>query len=855
MNLAQLWSEAGFTPNENQRRAITHTNGPLYLPAGPGSGKTKVLLWRTLNLLVFHDVEPEEIFLATFTEKAALQLREGLRALLDRVTCHTGTPYDLSKMYIGTLHSLCQRIITDRRFYPNRQRGGSLALLDELGQYMYMRKKRLWNELVLASDLLGNANEQINRFFSGSPSPSQHSAVASCIGLFNRFSEECLDPDVALVRTTDPDLRGLLKMYKRYIASLQPPGMARRTDFALLQQHALSVLASFPGAKYAFKHVIVDEYQDTNTVQEQIYFTLAGGHRNLCVVGDDDQALYRFRGATVENFVEFPDRCRRHLHTTPAQIPLATNYRSRAQIVRFYTAFIEQCNWRKERGAGYHRVVDKNIQPHSADAGTAVVASTASKPADVAKEIAQLVCDLIATRKVENPNQIAFLFPSLKATSVQLMKAALEDVGLRVYAPRAGRFLEVEEARSMLGLFMQVFGKPAQGAFPGKDYNAYLGWLDQIDAEGKHLMHADAHLAQFIAAQRDEIRQVLDDYRILTQIARQSGWDLKAPYDPATMKSPLATARGLSQRARQPLMSGYFGRIIRQRADEGRPLDLGYVISRATSVDWNVLDLFYRLCGFEHFKAMFDLAQAGEDEGPICNLGLLSQYLSRFMDEHTPIITAAFLDDNMFQRILFSSYLFTLFRRGESQYEDAEDPFPKGRIPFLTVHQSKGLEFPVVVLGNLRKDNKGPQTVEQIVNPLLDRESEPLHRMGEFDIMRMFYVALSRAQNLLVLAHFKGQGQTINLPFKTMLANGAVARIPDFDVDTVPASQQQQADRARNYSYTGDYLSYQKCPRQYMVFQRYGFVPSRTQTMMFGSLVHRTLEDLHQHLIAQRSKA
>lgn len=169
-----------------------------------------MLLWCALNLLVFHSVRPEEIFLATFTEKAALQLREGLRALLGHVTTHTGTPYDLSKTYVGTLHSLCQRIIADRRFYPNRQRRASLTLLDDLGQYIYMRKKRNWNEFILAGGFFGDANEQINSFFSGRASPSQHYAVTDCIGLFNRFSEECLNPDAAYARTTDPHLRALL---------------------------------------------------------------------------------------------------------------------------------------------------------------------------------------------------------------------------------------------------------------------------------------------------------------------------------------------------------------------------------------------------------------------------------------------------------------------------------------------------------------------------------------------------------------------------------------------------------------------------------------------------------------------
>jgi hypothetical protein len=101
-----------------------------------------------VNLIVFHDVKPEEIFLATFTGKAALQLREGLRGLLGMVTSRTGRPYDISRMYVGTVHSLCQRMLQDRRFYPNRQRRCAPVLLDDLGQYFYLYKKTRWRKLL-----------------------------------------------------------------------------------------------------------------------------------------------------------------------------------------------------------------------------------------------------------------------------------------------------------------------------------------------------------------------------------------------------------------------------------------------------------------------------------------------------------------------------------------------------------------------------------------------------------------------------------------------------------------------------------------------------------------------------------
>src|SRR5262249_44317160 len=122
VTLDTLWRTTGFSPNKSQEEAIKHTEGALFLPAGPGSGKTRVLLWRTVNLLVFHQVKPEEIFLSTFTEKAAFQLKQGLQSLLGLITNLTGQPFDLSKMYLGTVHALCQKLLADRRFSEDRSR-------------------------------------------------------------------------------------------------------------------------------------------------------------------------------------------------------------------------------------------------------------------------------------------------------------------------------------------------------------------------------------------------------------------------------------------------------------------------------------------------------------------------------------------------------------------------------------------------------------------------------------------------------------------------------------------------------------------------------------------------------------
>lgn len=858
--LRDLWRARNFSPNPNQEQAILHTDGPLYLPAGPGSGKTRVLLWRTVNLIVFHGVKPTDIYLSTFTEKAALQLREGLRQYLGAVTNLTGAPYDIGNMYVGTVHSLCQRLIADRRLYPNRARPKTPQLMDDLEQYFFLYNRRRWDALTAVAAFEGEPNFAINSYFKRN-SNSRHHAVVNAIALFNRFSEERIDPQAAQERARDATLQKLLVMYAEYLKLLANVNAAPLTDFSLLQQNAVKVLEATPDAANVFQHVIIDEYQDTNTIQEQLFFKLAAGHKNLCVVGDDDQALYRFRGATVENFVQFPERCEKYLGIAPRRIELNVNYRSRERVVDFYTQFMEHEDWGVEGKRGkFYRVADKKIVAHSKDTGPSVVATTPGKPDDTCEQIAFLVRDLLQAGKVSNANQIAFLFPSLKYDGkmneqVRRMKEALERVGLQVYAPRAGRFLEVAEAVDVLALFMQIFGNPEKSEYVSRGLNQFHNWLDTLETRGKELVRADAHLARYVADIKTEIKQSVADYALLERVLAKNGWDAAMPYDRAVRKRALVSAPGLSEHAKNAIGAWYFEKFLdRQRAAGAEPLKLSYILNRATSVDWSVLDLFYRFCGFAHFKQMFDKAEKFGDEGPLANLALLSNYLAQFNDIHGTVITGRRLSDNRFQRQFFVSYLYALYRLSESEYEDAEDPFPKGRIPFLTIHQSKGLEFPVVVLSNPRKDNKGPQHIEEIVAPLLDRAGEPLERQAAFDIMRMFYVALSRAQNLLVLAHLKGPGQRINKPFQEML-DATFPRLDKFKLSSVLVANAKDEDLPKNYSYTADYLLYQKCPRQYMIFRKYAFVPSRSQTMFFGSLVHRTLEDLHQFLISERTRA
>lgn len=852
------WELRKFKPTPTQKEAILHIDGPLFLTAGPGSGKTRVLLWRAVNLIVYNNIHPKEIFLSTFTEKAALQLKEGLKSLLALVSNNNGKTYDLSEMSLGTVHSICQSILKDRRFSDSMERKHPPIIMDELSQYFYLYKRSFWNELIKSVKFEDEETAQrtINTYLADSDSSSRHKAVLNCISLFNRFSEENFKPNSE--NHNDWNLNALIQMYKNYKSSLKPNEKTQYTDLSLLQQFAFETIQRYPTSKNIYKHIIIDEYQDTNSIQEKIFFMLASGHKNICVVGDDDQALYRFRGATVENLVEFENRCQKYLGIKPKRIDLVTNFRSKKNIVNLYTSFITKVDWKKKDGNGHYRIHDKKIVAHSKDKDVTVLVSEKAKAKNVYLEIAQFIRELKDKNKINDYNQVALIFPSMRSsfatsgmsTRVEGFINAFNQLGIPYYAPRAGRFLDTGESVVIFGLFLKVFGRPLYNT-PSGGLKNFMYWMLKCEGEAAKVIKADSQLDEYITDRTNELNVTVNDYGILSEYIKKKRINPAAPCD-AKLSRELSTVTGISSKAQKSLSGYFFLNILEQRSKTDKPLNVEYVINRATSVDWSVLDLFYQLLGFSHFRKMIKLAEDGTDEGPICNLGLISQYLARFLDDHPTVITARFLKDDIFKHTFFTSYLYALYRLQESEFEDADDPFPKGRVPFITIHQSKGLEFPVVVLGSIYKETKPPSRIETIIRELIpDKDGEPLDKISTFDTMRMFYVALSRAQNLVVLPRYT-HGKAANDEFKTLFEENSFTEIKDFDISTLPQHIETKEDLGKTYSYTGDYLSYLKCPRNYMFFKKYGFVPSRSQTMFFGSLVHQTIEDLHYYLINQK---
>ena len=712
--LKKLFAEKDFKPNDAQYRAITHIEGPLFLTAGPGSGKTRVLLWRTLNLIVFHNVQPNEIFLATFTEKAALQLKEGLQGLLSIASKYTHKPYDIAEMYVGTLHSLCQKLLSDRRFSEGMARSRRSVIMDELDQHFFIARSDNWNALLEAGGF---------------------------------------DPSKA-----------------------------------------------------------VDAYYQINT----------------------------WFGMSRE----------KEIGVKPTRIDLNINYRSRKQIVDTYTSFIEGTNWENPDKPGqYYRIPDKNIVAHSEDNNTSVILESGKKE-DVTKNIVELIRKIKEEGKISDYNQCALLFPSLGAAAEKEFENAFEDAGIPYYAPRANNILNTEEFLVVFGILAKIFKVEANpdGA-RGEGMKNFQKWLQAALIRADEVVNEDKNLEEFIVEKWTEIEFSKRNFRAMANYCEEK----KIPFTNkayAQTTRVLAAVPKLDDNVKRVLLSKNLNDFLTKKNNEGKPMSVGYVLSRVTALDWTLLDLFYQLNTFNWFGEKYDKAEKGEEDSALYNFGLITKYLAKYMEMNNPIISGKNFQENAMGKNLFNSYLYTLYRLGETEYEDADDPFPKGCVPFLTVHQSKGLEFPVVVLASCRHNNRQARPLDVLVRKMfveqnkLPEMAEPLDKMDEYDTMRMFYVALSRAKNVLIMAQFKGQGQSTYHALNHLFNEKQFANCSQLHVNELPDSNDKSDRMAHVYTYTGDYLPYKNCPRNYMVFHKYAFVPSRSQTMFFGSLVHQSIEDL-----------
>jgi len=730
--------------NDAQRAIVGHLDGSLLVIAGPGSGKTYSIVLRALNLLLLGKAEPKHVVLCTFTEKAAFEMRDRIAAAARAV----GYTADLSELTVSTIHSFCNRVLT--RYRHRTELGHGFDTLDELTQLLFIFER--------FDQIVGAAEDDL---FLGRWK-TRWTAIEGVRGYFDKITEELVDPD-QLRRSGDPFLTVLAGAYARYVEALFA---SNRTDFAHLQRLVFDLLEQPETADAVtrdLRYILVDEYQDTNYVQERLLLKLADRSRNLCVVGDEDQSLYRFRGATVRNILEFPQRM-----PGCSVIKLTINYRSHRSIVDRYDRWMSAADWSNPSGTSFR--FDKTIEANHAVEHPnyqAVIAIWGRDDRDEAIRFADLVEFLKKHNVISDFSQVALLLHSVRDDHSGPYLAALGNKGIPAFCPRARAYFDIPEVRDLVACFAVIFGWYGTGR--------------------GQVAGAVAHLAAYV-----------DD--AIVRLGRQFG----APH-------PLATT-----------LQRWTGEIAGLR--EGEALDL------------RPADYLYQLLALEPFRS------AVANENTARNLAIFSQLINVFQTYyHYSVVT--FKNREYLRFHLFNSFLRLLQDGGINEYEDPDQPFPKGHVQVMTIHQAKGLEFPVVVVGSLSTQLSSPKQIDRDLGPYYHRPPfEPENRITQFDRMRLHYVAFSRPQKVLVLtAH-----ETPKDHFAPIWQG--LPQWPYVEKDLLASQRFDLRARMpvkKTYSFTGDLKIYETCPRQYQFFRDYDFTPSRSAVIFFGLLVHQTIEEIH----------
>lgn len=750
---------------DEQRAIVAHEHGPLLVIAGPGSGKTHSLTLLAMNLLLNHHATPSQLILCTYTEKSAFEIRDRLTHIAHDVRFLQ----DLSQMRIDTIHGICTSIIAEH--VQDTPLGNSYDTLDQFPQQLliYEHLEEFCNATTLAvfQERWG----------------TRWKIAKGLQFCFDRITDELITDNL---RNAYPFTNGqyseeesifLRCLVRTHIAYQKMLANTSRTDFAHLQKIAYNLLVDpiqAPQITNGIRYVLVDEYQDTNYIQEQILIKLASATGNLCVVGDEDQALYRFRGATVQNILEFTKTCAAHKQFSPCKtVRLTTNYRSHPRIIEHCNQWMASTNWHNPHGTPFrtHKTIRPFVNKHYLNpvykAYPAVLAIHEESVDLEAARFAELVSFLKKQGIISDYNEVALLLHSVKPYLSKPYIDALQQKNIPAFCPRSRTYFEQNEVRLMMGCFAYLF-----------DYTKE----ENDEAVG------DETISEYMHACQEQLEETRLALPMLTQ--------------------ELA--------------------IIDEH------------ISHQTDVEKIAIDCFYRLLAIDPFRI------AMQDQLKRDALIEFSQMLGTFQQCYR---SSNALTPSQMQHKFFHTFFRLRYSDGVNQRENPQQSIPTGHIQIMTVHQAKGLEFPVVVFGRLDKQPPRSENADKELKRFYHRQPpfEPEDRIPRLDMARNYYVAFSRAEQILVLTAVKQSNKYIAHLFNVLpdYSSKREALLKFTQIEKTTHRQPKQ-----RYSFTQAIRTYETCPRRYEYFHEYNFQPSYTEEHFVGQLVHQTIENIHRKVCA-----
>jgi DNA helicase-2/ATP-dependent DNA helicase PcrA len=718
-------------PDAQQQQAVVPpASAGLFVVAGPGTGKTASLTLRILKLVLVDGVPPRGILATTFTKKAAEELRSrilgwGFRVIdvlkndpkLSPQQKAFVNAVDINQVRTGTVDSLCEQLLREFRA-PGTQ---PPVLVDEFVSKTLMLREGLFGsrrdlDTSLDAFLLDLHSEGGGRF-------NYHAGTKA--KLVKEVWERRFQDQVAWTHFPSGGLpahhaaRGLVDdAQKAYEAALRSAG---HVDFSLLENEVLTRLRAGQLKEFTeeLEVILVDEYQDTNLMQEQLYFELAAACSGaINVVGDDDQSLYRFRGATVDLFRDFPARYHQRFQRTPTTVFLTNNYRSTKNIVSFVNGYAAL-------DAGYQavRVARKPALAHgpNAQAGLPVLGMFRGTIEELAEDLAGLIHSVFRGPGYALSGGVIAAAPSGGDVGDCALLCSSPAEFSASDRPRLPFLLRQE--LGTLSPPILVFNPRGEDAATVEVVERFGGLLlECLDSGG------------VLAGQTSGISQ--DALAVFTRWRDQAITFAQGSLSPPGL---LAYAHGWANR--DPNRKGY-----------GWP--------KSTTA----IELIY---GLVHY-----LPELHDDpEGQVYlelftrQLGACQQ-LGKFDGRVVTDPANQRLSDASVKELL-RDFLAPIAEGVVDVNEELMETFPRDRLSILSIHQSKGLEFPLTIVdvGSDFKDLRAPAFKR------MPTGGGPAHRMEDLlrphsplgvpartqvdrafdDLYRQYFVAFSRPQDVLLL--------------------------------------------------------------------------------------------------------
>ncbi|MFA5890745.1 MAG: DNA helicase PcrA [Actinomycetota bacterium] len=604
--------------NPGQREAVEYGDGPLLIVAGAGSGKTRVLTHRIAHLIRARGASPFSVLAITFTNKAAQEMRERVGRLVgDRL----GTA-----MWVMTFHAACGRIL--------RREGVRLGYTSNFTIYDSGDSERL------LAYCMRELEVDLKRF-----------PVRSFANAIGRAKDEMLDEDAFAERASNFLERQIADVYRMYQERLRK---ANAMDFDDMILNVVHLFRLFPDVleqyQDRFRHVLIDEFQDTNAAQFELVRMLAGRDRNICVVGDADQSVYAFRGADFRNVLRFED-----VFPDARVVVLEQNYRSTQTILSAANAVIEHNRQRKP----------KNLWTDAGE-GQPIVRFHADDERDEATFVGREI-DRLRDEEDRAFGDVA-VFYRTNAQS-RALEEAFTRFGISYRIIGSLKFYERKEVKDALA-YLRLAVNPADEVSLRRIVNVpKRGIGDQTVAT----------LVQFARAQGVTVSDAVDR----------------------------VDESGLSARARGAVTEfGSLARSLREMAE----------------ADAGPSEMLQRAIEASGYLAELEAENTIESQGRIENLQELVGTAATYAAENPEGGARGFLEQ-------------------VSLVSDADEVVAdEGRVTMMTLHNAKGLEFPVVFVTGL----------EEGIFPHIRSMTDPDQLEEE---RRLCYVGITRARERLVLTH------------------------------------------------------------------------------------------------------